>query len=129
MRNHTNKLVIAIAVLLLACAIAVAVTPMGILFFPSSVIRWSVLRETPLGSTAAAVGLNVAHRGGRYTVNRVHVEPNSEYPPTATGGESFAAVVLGHYWMPFRTDVEAFYIFDGHGRLASVEIRKTTDAL
>jgi hypothetical protein len=129
MRIHTNKLVVSIAVVLLAGVIAVADTPIGILFFPGSVIRWSILRETPLGSTDAAVRLNVEHRGGRFTVNRVHVQPNSEYPPSATGGESFATVVLGQYWMPFRTDVEAFYLFDGQGRLAGVEIRKTIDAL
>jgi hypothetical protein len=84
-------------------------------------------QQTPIGTPQAQVLTWLRERDIDPEVHESTVEPGSDYPPTEVGGSSFVQESVGHYRTPFRTDVEAFYIFDNKGRLADLRVRKSTD--
>ena len=44
-------------------------------------------------------------------------------------GANVVWVYLGGYWSVFRTDLDAFWVFDEAGHLVDVKTRRMTDAL
>lgn len=86
--------------------------------------------ETPIGASAEAVAarLGIASSSSD-AIFRAHVDAGSKYPPTTVGGEAFLEHHLGTYGLFFRTDVSAFYIFDGGDRLVDIRVVRSTDAL
>ncbi len=93
-------------------------------------IQRSLLRETPLGSSRDDCLAFAGERvwGTRVRLNGGFMKQDSLKPIEIVGDTSFSAN-LGHYWLPFRTDVEAFWGFDASGRLVEIWVRKSTDAL
>jgi hypothetical protein len=93
-------------------------------------IRASLLKQTPIGSSLSDVRAFVAKRGW---LDRSYVGTNGFLKqevgsPIQVVGVSSICGQLGHYWLPFRTDVTAFWGFDANGRLIDVWVWKTTDA-
>ena len=90
-----------------------------------------MLHRTALGSSRdEVVSWLLNARRVRAYICECPVAPSSErdYPISAIGGSSFIAESVAHYYLPFRTDVEAFYMFDASGHLVDLRIRKTTDS-
>jgi hypothetical protein len=96
-----------------------------------SSIRASLLKETPLGSSSSDVRAFVANQGW---LDRSYAGTNFGFYKQESGepahevGVSSICGQLGHYWLPFRTDVTAFWGFDTNGHLIDVWVWKTTDA-
>jgi hypothetical protein len=101
-----------------------------VLLFPPETIERHLLRQTPLGSSEADVQKSLHDHGVPADIRRVHVPPSppGDYPLTKVGGEAFIHESVDHYWFVFRTDVEAFYVFDTCGKLVDVRVRKSVDA-
>ena len=94
-------------------------------------IRTSLLRETPLGSSAVDVRAVVARHGWlnhSYRGQTGYMLQQSGKPAEVVGVSSICGD-LGHYGFPFRTDVTAFWGFDESDRLIDVWVWKTTNAL
>jgi len=94
-------------------------------------IRASLIKRTPLGSSSSDVRAFVAKEGW---LDRSYVGTSGFYKqepgePAHEVGVSSICGQLGHYWLPFRTDVTAFWGFDTNGHLIDVWVWKTTDAL
>jgi hypothetical protein len=95
-------------------------------------VERSLLHTAALGSSRDEVVswlLNARHV--RAHICECPVAPNQrgDYPLSAIGGSSFIAESVAHYYLPFRTDVEAFYMFDASGNLVDLRVRKTTDSI
>lgn len=86
--------------------------------------------KTPLGSTETEVLTSLRRRGVSAQPWHGHIQPSppNDYPLTKVGGKGFIHESIGHYRLVFRTDVEAFYIFDGSGKLVDLRVRKSVDA-
>ena len=96
-----------------------------------SSIRASLLKQTPLGSSLSDVRAFVAKKrwlDQSYTGTNYGFYKQEPGEPAHTIGVSSICGHLGHYYLPFRTDVTAFWGFDGDGRLLDVWVWKTTDA-
>jgi len=126
-RRRATAAILAIGALILGLSLADRL----VFMLSPTAIEGHLRRETPLGSTEAEVTKWLSNRGVVAQIARVHVPPNdpSEYPLTSVGGEAFIHESVAHYWFIFRTDVEAFYIFNGAGKLVDLRVRKTVDAL
>jgi hypothetical protein len=99
---------------------------------PSSVIRQELLRETPIGSSRDFVQAILTRKSleseagtffpsekvERETVNRAHVVLTSD----------IATYYTFYTWMPWRTDVFAYWVFDVNGELLEITVRKQVDA-
>jgi hypothetical protein len=121
----------------IALGAAIVVVLLGALAFPGHVVYWGstdkieayLLKQTPLSITKEEVLAWLQANGTPGQLSVAHVAANSDYPPTTVGGESFIHKSVASYRAPFRTDIEAFYIFDANGKLADLRVRTTTDAL
>jgi hypothetical protein len=97
-----------------------------------SSIRASLLKQMPIGSSSSDVRTFVAKKGW---LDQSYAGTNFGYykqepgEPAHTVGVSSICGQLGHYYLPFRTDVTAFWGFDADGHLMDVWVWKTTDAL
>ena len=94
-------------------------------------IRASLLKRTPIGSDAAEVRSCVQSSGWldpRYIGSSGFLKQEPGRRNEIVGVSSICGQ-LGHYWLPFRTDVTAFWGFDNAGKLIDVWVWKTTDAL
>jgi len=112
-----------------ALLFALAGNPFDIFHRRSADVEAYLRELTPLGTSQADT---VAWLRTRDVDARVHpgrVEAGLDYPLTKIGGASFIHESIAHYWWPFRTDVEVFYIFDDDKMLVELRVRKTTDAL
>jgi hypothetical protein len=118
-----------------AVLLVVSVT-VGIAVFPGSVIYWGpplfvehyLKNQTPIGSTQGAVVLWLERRGDSAKINVAVIAPDSDFPPTKTGGTSFIQATIASYRIVFSTDVEVFYVFDANARLADIGVRRSIDA-
>jgi hypothetical protein len=118
-------------VLLIAIAAAVLVA-----YWPGNSVYWGsehsieayLKTQTPLGSSQERVSQWLSARNLRGEIHRATIEPNSEYPLTTIGGSSFIHESVAHYGAIFRTDIEAFYVFDANGKLVDLRVRRTVDA-
>ncbi|MGA8148843.1 MAG: hypothetical protein WB870_14930 [Gallionellaceae bacterium] len=118
--------------LILGVALAVAVllawyVPFNLLRSPSS-IRATLLVSTPIGSNAVLVQSVLSQRGiqGRFQSTGFLKQESGETPKTI--GVSSIRAELGHYYLPLRTDVTAFWGFDATGALIDIWVWKTVDA-
>jgi hypothetical protein len=123
----------AIAAGIAVCAIggllvALAGNPFDVFHRPATDVETYLRQQTPLGSSQATTVAWLRSRNVNVRVHAVRVEPGSDYPRTKIGGASFIHESIAHYWWPFRTDVEAFYIFDDQKKLVDISVRKTVDA-
>jgi len=114
-------LFIAIALLIASCS------PMR----SETSIRASLLKHTPVGSSASEVRAFAEKKGW---LDQTYAGTNLGFykqepgePPYPVGVSSLRGD-LGHYYLPFRTDVAAFWGFDTNGRLIDVWVWKETDA-
>jgi hypothetical protein len=85
-------------------------------------IRASLLKQKPLGSSLSDVHAFVEKR--RW-IDRSYIGTTGFYEqepgePAHTVGVSSICGQLGYYYLPFRTDVTAFWGFDASGRLIDV---------
>ena len=125
--RHRYVLVALATALLVAGAAAWKFTPS--LYRSPQFIEAELLEKTPIGDAEAPVVQVIKQQGRQAAVHRhMHIPAGSDYPPTKVAGEGFAVVLLGEYWAPFRTSVEAFYVFDSTNRLVGITVRKTIDA-
>ena len=96
-----------------------------------SSIRASLLKQTPLGSSSSDVRAVVAKKGWldqSYAGTNYGFYKQEPGEPAHTVGVSSICGQFGHYYLPFRTDVTAFWGFDTNGHLIDVWVWKTTDA-
>jgi len=94
-------------------------------------IRTSLLKQTPLGSSSSDVRAFVAKKGWidqSYAGTNYGFYKQDPGEPAHTVGVSSICGQLGHYYLPFRTDVTVFWGFDVSGHLIDVWVWKTTDA-
>lgn len=118
-------------------AVGAALVVAVIAAFPGRLVYWEsndriqayLLRKTPLGASQQEVLNWLRKNGTPGKIAVVPVPPNSNFPPTSIGGESFIQESVANYWLVFRTDIEAFYIFDSRQKLVDLSVRATTDAL
>jgi len=117
--------IISVVIVLSSWLVAAAFVPDATVFWqePARIKRY-LLEHTPLGSPEEHVVSWLEERGVRSHINR--------WPPSAASGAPASALIhesIEHHRILFRTDVEAFYVFDGSQQLVDVRVRKTTDAL
>jgi len=98
---------------------------------PEARIQASLLQKTPLGETSQEVKEYVEKRGWldhSYLGNTGFLKQETGSRSVELGTTSIQGN-LGHYWSwpVFRTDVTAFWGFDGNGRLIDIWVWKTTD--
>jgi hypothetical protein len=94
-------------------------------------IRAALLKKTPLGSSVTEVRMFVDRRGWldrKYIGSGGFLKQAPGKPAEVVGATSMCGD-LGHYWLPFRTDVTAFWGFDTSNRLVDIWVWKTTDSL
>ena len=97
-------------------------------------IRASLLRSTPLGSSSQQVRAFLERRGWlstNYIGSTGFLKQENGAPAVEVGATSFRGE-LGHYCsLPylFQTSVTAFWGFDTNGHLIDVWVWKTTDGL
>jgi hypothetical protein len=84
---------------------------------------------TPLGSSRIAVQQTLESYGVRSDYTPVHVSAGSTYPPAALGGDGWQRALVSEYRFILVTSVEAYFYFDGSGRLREIKVRKTVDSL
>src|SRR5688572_25621628 len=92
-------------------------------------IRATLLKHTPLGTKSEEVRAYVEKRGWldrRYTGEGGYLKQEPGVPPMVVGVSSIKGK-LGHYYLPLRADVTAFWGFDAEGRLIDVWVWKTVD--
>lgn len=95
---------------------------------PPDVIEAYLRSETPLGSSEATVLAWLKTKGIDARVTRKQIIPGSMDPPSAVDGGAFIASRLASYRkIPFRTFVGAVFIFDDHGALVEIRVRKSVD--
>ena len=97
---------------------------------PAFLIRNSLLRDTPLGSSYDDVFRHVARK---YKLDRYYDEYGVERygPPGGTFrmvDSDSIEVHLGHYRTIFRTDVTAEWMFRDGRKLTDVSVKKDIDA-
>jgi hypothetical protein len=105
--------------------------------YPGRIVYWQeperieqfLVQATPLGASQADVQTWLEKQGVTAEIHKAAIPPNSDYPRSRTGGASFIHESIAHFWLPFRTDIEAFYTFNHSGRLVDIRVRRTTDAL
>lgn len=94
-------------------------------------IRERLLRETPQGSTYSAV-LNYAKKKSWPTTEQstgLETKNIGQFPARVVGKRAIKAY-LGHYrGLPWRIDVDCFWVFDENDRLIDIFVSKETDAL
>jgi len=121
----------------LIAALIVAVIVVGGFLFSRSWLRSeasiqrSLLKQAPLGTSSTEVLAFIRKEGWEisgYDPTRGFLKQDP-LKPNATVGDSHVQVHLGYYWLPFRTDVTAFWGFDKSNRLIDVWVWKTIDAL
>ena len=125
------------ALALLACVAAVGVCALAVAWFPGNLAYWGTessieayLRsQTPVGSTRSEVTGWLKHHGDENAFYAADIPAHSGFPLTTTGGKGFIQSGVAHYGWPFRADIEAFYTFDGEGRLVDIRVRRTVDAI
>jgi hypothetical protein len=128
-RKHVGVAGIVGGCLALCTIGVVAANPLRL---PVPVIRSWLLHEAPLGSDFSDVRAWLERRrwldlGHHEQVGFPWEEPGQQYG--IIGARSLGAH-LGHYQgIPWRVDVEAFWAFDGDGRLVEVKVRKDADSL
>ena len=98
-------------------------------------IRNHILELTPLGSSSEQVKIAIEDKFG-ITVSIIsagfsRTEENPSPPPRnriISVGETHIRANIGHYFMPFRTDVGFFWGFDKEGYLIDIDVRKFVDS-
>jgi len=113
-----------------AVAATIFVTwPRSVLYVgPAWLVEKYLLRQTPLGESEQQVTRWRATRGIDAHVAQADVKAGGDFPPTTVGGTAFIQAPVADYWLPLRTTVEAFYIFNSAGTLADLRVRRTIDA-
>jgi hypothetical protein len=93
-------------------------------------VRNYILRITPLGTNVEDV-IKIIEDKKRWKIQRVAYFGDSHWKLdyTETVGIQKKYVHLGYYWIVFKTNVSATWIFDEDGKLVDVEIRRDTDGL
>jgi hypothetical protein len=129
MQRRRNAVML-VLVLVGAGTVFVLSRPQAISLLPTTRIRAILLRRTPLGSSLRKVEASVS---GCFGVQHKWVSERGEVPlqgyPSTGSGAAFISAHLGFYFFPFRTDVEAFWIFDAGGGLKDIYVRKDVDSL
>jgi len=129
--HQRAKLAAALLLLVIGGGAIYAAWP-GHAFFwlPEGIIASYLKRQTPLGTARPGVigWLKTHDASAKPIVADAPVPANSAYPPTRVGGASFVTEEIASYRFPFATSVEAFYIFDEHGNLTDISVRRTIDA-
>jgi hypothetical protein len=129
MKFGVNRLSIGLSAAL-GAVVFLAIWPGNIVYWGSEDRIEAYLRtQTPLGSSQLRVTQWLSSHGVPSEIHEAVVEPNSHYPPTKIGGASFINESIARYRIVFRTDIEAFYIFDSSGNLVDLHVRRTVDAL
>jgi hypothetical protein len=121
--SHRRRLLLLLVLPVVALSLWLAYSGRLYPLLPKPIIRWWVMRATPLGTPYSSARETVARRGWR---------ESSSSGPCIYGdvGGAHLSVELGHLTsgIPMVTYVFATYRFDSSCRLASIEIVKEVDA-
>jgi hypothetical protein len=86
-----------------------------------------LLKSVPIGANLNQLEIVAKQQGWKINSMWDENKPNSDW-----GGVDGAKVVwvyIGGYHTFFKTDIDSFWAFDESGHLASLKIRRMTDAL